>query len=131
MLPRAIAMVRFVQFAPGADMRRVEVERYDAFVHEGGYAAFGIVAVGLLVLLIPFRRREPWAWWALAVLSLVYVAPTFAVPILRSFPGFHVIWEGVLHSGVERAVLANLLLPATMLAALAVCFPSFLRKGTP
>jgi hypothetical protein len=121
-------MVRFAQFTAATDMRRiVPRESYDQWVHEGGYGGIALVAVGLLILLLPFRRRELWAWFAVAAMFLLYVLPTFVIPALR-MPGWDALWEGIAHPGLASWVAANVLLGALMVAALALSLPSFLRR---
>lgn len=40
-----------------------------------GFAAFNLYA--LLVIAIPFRRHERWAWWAVWILPIGLAAPAF------------------------------------------------------
>ena len=128
-LPRAFWMVRYVQFPPGTDMAHVPIESCQWYVHEAGYGAIAIGVVATLVLLVPFRRREPWSWWAIAALVGIYAVPTLIVPVL-SADVRAVFQEALAHSGVERhLVLENLLPPITMLTVLAIAAPSFFRKS--
>jgi uncharacterized membrane protein HdeD (DUF308 family) len=39
-----------------------------------GVAAIGLGLFGMLITLVPFRRREPWAWWAQWFYLLFWVA---------------------------------------------------------
>jgi len=48
-----------------------------------GFTAFNLYA--LVVLLIPFRRRERWSWWATWILPAGLAAPAFADPNLALF----------------------------------------------
>ena len=36
-----------------------------ALMRADGLASVGLGLFGVLISVIPFRRREPWAWWAL------------------------------------------------------------------
>lgn len=51
--------------------------KYDNFVHEAGYARLAIAIIGLLVLFIPYRRGEAWAFAAMVVLVVCYLLPVF------------------------------------------------------
>jgi hypothetical protein len=51
--------------------------KYDNFVHEAGFARLAIAIIGLLVLFIPYRRGEAWAFAALVVLVVCYLLPVF------------------------------------------------------
>jgi hypothetical protein len=73
-------------------------------VRADGMASIGVGLFGVLITLIPFRRRERWAWWVL------WFYPTFWVVHLvgRLPPG-----KDPVHQVVFIALsLAGLLLPA-------------------
>ncbi len=63
--------------------------KYDNFVHEAGYAGLAIVVIGLLVLFIPYRRGEAWAFAAMAVLLVCYLLPVF---LFVNFPHHLAAW---------------------------------------
>ncbi len=48
---------------------------YENFVHEAGFARLVLAVIGLLILFIPYRKGERWAFVALAVLAVCYVLP--------------------------------------------------------
>src|SRR5271168_4347266 len=45
--------------------------------HEAGFARLALAVIGLLILFIPYRKGERWAFAALAVLTIFYVLPAF------------------------------------------------------
>jgi hypothetical protein len=49
---------------------------YDSYVREAGYARLTLAITGIILALIPFRRRERWAWFCLATILLLYILPT-------------------------------------------------------
>ena len=64
---------------------------YENWVHEAGFARLAISVVGLLILVIPFRRGERWAFIALLFLAAAYDVPVFlfgGVPNLGTWPVF-------------------------------------------
>jgi hypothetical protein len=64
---------------------------YENWVHEAGFARLAISVVGLLILFIPFRRGERWAFIALLFLAAAYDVPVFlfgGVPNLGTWPVF-------------------------------------------
>jgi len=114
---------------------RIEVEggrfvrmRYDHLVQASGYAGITFAAMGLLILFIPFRKRELWAWFALAILVFMYIFPTSAIRLLVPFPGWHIFYQGVFEPGLPRNALLTLLFDTLMLIGLALSAPDFFRK---
>ena len=64
---------------------------YENWVQEAGFARLAISVVGLLILFIPFRRGERWAFIALLFLAAAYDVPVFlfgGVPNLGTWPVF-------------------------------------------
>jgi hypothetical protein len=56
--------------------QRAQIAYYDEnWVHEIGFARLTLSLIGLLVLFIPYRRGERWAFAALAVLMICYILP--------------------------------------------------------
>ena len=49
----------------------------EALTHEAGFARLALAVIGLLILFIPYRKGERWAFAALAVLTVFYVLPAF------------------------------------------------------
>ena len=50
---------------------------YARDVHEAGFARLALAVIGLLVLFIPYRKGERWAFAALALLVVCYGLPVF------------------------------------------------------
>ena len=74
----SIWMMGFVQF------ERLEMAdhpqmlfKFENFVHEAGFARLTLAVIGLLILFVPYRRGEAWAFAALVVLTVCYVLPVF------------------------------------------------------
>jgi glucan phosphoethanolaminetransferase (alkaline phosphatase superfamily) len=105
---------------------------YENFVHEAGFGRLGISIVTLLILLIPFRRREPWAFAALAILAVVYFVPVFlfgAIPNLGTWPVFHT-WH-LPQPRVANLVLvywSSIVFVAFLILGLAMSTPAFFRR---
>jgi hypothetical protein len=100
----------------------------ESSIHEAGLGRICIAAIALLILFIPFRERQTWSWSALALLLLVYFFPVFIIPHLRAFPGWHIISQGISHSGPSRVVVLDLCLPLLMLIGLLLSSPLFLQR---
>jgi len=63
--------------------------KYDNFVHEAGYARLAVVVIGLLILFIPYRKGEAWAFAAMVVLVVCYLLPVF---FFVNFPHYLAAW---------------------------------------
>lgn len=64
---------------------------YENFVHEAGFGRLAIPIITLLILFIPYRRGERWAFAALVILAVAYYVPVFlygAIPNLGTWPLF-------------------------------------------
>lgn len=64
---------------------------YESFVHETGFGRLAISIIGLLILFIPYRRGERWAFAALVILAVTYYLPVFfygSIPNLGTWPVF-------------------------------------------
>jgi hypothetical protein len=64
---------------------------YENWVHEAGLGRLAISVVGLLILFIPFRRGQRWAFVTLVFLAVAYYVPVFVfacVPNLGTWPVF-------------------------------------------
>ena len=62
---------------------------YENFVHEAGFGRLAISIIALLILFIPYRRGERWAFAALVILAVAYYVPVFffgAIPNLGTWP---------------------------------------------
>ena len=47
---------------------------YENFAHEAGFGRLAICIIALIILFIPFRKGERWAFAALAILAVAYCA---------------------------------------------------------
>ena len=95
---------------------------YENFVHEAGIARLTIALIGLLILLIPYRKGERWALAALFVLIFVYEVPVFvfgAIPNLGTWPIFR-NWPGPESPSLAEAIWSNYLMAALSVAGLAL-----------
>jgi hypothetical protein len=63
---------------------------YENFVHEAGFGRLAISMIALLILLIPFRRGERWAFAALVILALAYYVPVFLFGGIPNLGTWHV-----------------------------------------
>jgi len=64
---------------------------YENYVHEAGFARLTLAVIGLLVLLVPYRKGERWALTAICILIFAYQIPVFlfgAIPNLGAWPIF-------------------------------------------
>jgi|GEM_PF-2805468 hypothetical protein len=104
----------------------------DNWVHEIGFARLTLAIIGLLILFIPYRKSERWAFVALAILVVFYVLP--AVFFLSNTNLGH--WE-ILHKlawpepGPRSISLAELnfdrhFFPILAFAGLAIAVPQFI-----
>lgn len=122
-------MIRFDQPLASRGQPAPVVERWDYHVHEGGYARITIALLGLLILAIPFRKGEAWAWYAMGVIVVAYMLPAFVLRVLVPFPGWHVLWDWVFQPGLARDVFLDLFFPALMAVALGLSFREILGRG--
>ena len=105
---------------------------YENFAHEAGFGRLAISIIALLILFIPFRKGERWAFAALAVLAVAYYVPVFyfgAIPNLGAWPVFR-------HWNLPQQRVANpawqywavSLLTASLIIGLAMSVPVFFRR---
>jgi hypothetical protein len=99
-------------------------------IHDGGFATLTVALMGLLILFIPYRKGERWAFGALAVLMACYLLPVF---VFVNFPR-HLAWlflllpESRTFSGVATIELYNYSTAILALAGLALALPQFLAS---
>jgi hypothetical protein len=105
---------------------------YEGFVHEVGFARLAISIVALLILFIPYRRGERWAFVALAFLAVAYYVPVY---IFGSIPNLGT-WAAFRNWYVPQPRVTNLnfvfwssvLLTASLMLGLAMSAPIFFRR---
>jgi len=89
----APSLILFVQ-PERAQIRAGELHNmfsYENSAHETGFGRLAISIISLLILLIPYRRGERWAYAALVIFAVVYYVPVFlfgALPTLGTWPVF-------------------------------------------
>ena len=125
LLYSASFMVRFEQPPIAQNPGAYAVERYDLYVRDAGYARVALGLACLLIVFIPFRRRERWAWCALSVVTIAYFLPIFVFRVLFPFPGWHIFWDWIYEQGLARDVFASLFFTGLMVLGLAISFPEF------
>jgi hypothetical protein len=81
-------------------------------VLERGYALHELTfaLLFIVILAIPFRRRQPWAWWAAWIPMIANLGYTFTF-------GVHD------HTILARSLIADIALPALLLAHIPAFFP--------
>jgi len=101
----------------------------EGLTHEAGFARLALAAIGLLILFIPYRKGERWAFAALAVLTVFYVLPAFffflphiesSIPALRNLPEPRVL-------GIAQVYYETRFFTALALAGFAMAVPQFIR----
>ena len=105
---------------------------YESFVHEVGFARLAISIVALLILFIPYRRGERWAFVALAFLAVAYYLPVY---IFGSIPNLGT-WAAFRNWYLPQPRVTNLnlvfwwsfLLTASLILGLAISAPVFFRR---
>ena len=105
---------------------------YENFVHEAGFGRLAISVIALLILFIPYRRGERWAFAALVILAVGYYVPVFlygAIPNLGTWPLFR-NWN-LPQSKVGNITWqywSSFVLAACLVVGLAISAPVFFRK---
>ena len=102
---------------------------YENFVHDAGFGRLAISIIALLILFIPYRRGERWAFAALVILAVAYYVPVFvfgAIPNLGTWPVFR---------NLPQTRVANLaweswsiIFTAFLILGLAMSAPVFFRR---
>lgn len=103
---------------------------YENFVHETGFGRLALSVIALLIVFIPYRKGERWAFAALVILASAYYVPVFVfggIPNLGTWPVFR---------NLPQPRVANLaweswsifFLTASLILGLAMSAPVFLRR---
>jgi hypothetical protein len=135
MLWSSLSMIAYVDQAPFYSASGIRVFGFETFMHEAGFARLSLAVIGLLILFIPYRKGEAWAFAALAVLMICYVLPVgFFLsmtrlgrwPILREFSG------GPRVIGLAGVDFERHFFPPLAFAGLAIAVPYFItsRRNT-
>lgn len=109
--------------------------RYDNWPHQAGFSNLALALIGLLILLIPYRKTEPWAFVALAVVMICYLLPTYFFPFSVPGGGLGQILRHLQSSRTISLAAVNFyryLLAVLALAGLALAVPRFIagRQST-
>lgn len=105
---------------------------YENWVHEAGFGRLAISIVALLILFIPYRRGERWAFVALVILVFAYYVPVFlfgAIPNLGTWSTFrhwHMPETRNINIGLQN--WSSFLLTAFLVLGLAISVPVFFWK---
>jgi hypothetical protein len=103
---------------------------YENFVHEAGFGRFVISIIALLILLIPYRRGERWAFAALVILAVAYYVPVFlfgAIPNLGSWHVFRNLPQPTV-TNLAWQYWSSLSLTTFLVVGLAMSVPLFFRR---
>ncbi len=103
---------------------------YANFVHEAGFARLMIAIIGLLILFIPFRKAERWAFVAVALLMVCYELPVFFFLSMERF-GSWPIFQGLANPKVvsfQTVDFYRYFFMILALAGLAIAMPTFIRR---
>jgi hypothetical protein len=105
---------------------------YESFVHEAGFARLAISIVALLILFIPYRRGERWAFVALAFLAVAYYVPVYifgSIPNLGTWPAFRNWYLPQTRvTNLNLLFWSSFLLTASLILGLAMSIPAFFRR---
>jgi hypothetical protein len=105
---------------------------YENYVHEAGFGRLAVSIMGLLILFIPYRRGERWAFTALVIIAVAYYVPVFlfgAIPNLGTWPAFRNWYLPQLRvTSLALQYWSAFLLTAFLILGLALSAPVFFRR---
>jgi hypothetical protein len=104
---------------------------YENWVHEAGFGRLAISIVALLILFIPYRRGERWAFLALVFLAVAYYVPVW---LFGGIPNLGT-WSAFRNWNLPQPKVGNLawvswasfLLTASLILGLVISAPVFFR----
>ena len=106
---------------------------YEGFVHEVGFARLAISIVALLILFIPYRRGERWAFAALVFLAVEYYVPVWlfgGIPNLGTWPAFRDWYLPQPRvANLASVFWSSFFLTASLILGLAMSAPAFFRRN--
>jgi hypothetical protein len=105
---------------------------YENWVHEAGFGRLAISVVALLILFIPYRRGERWAFAALEFLAVEYYVPVWlfgGIPNLGTWPAFRNWYLPQPRvTSLDLVFWSSFLLTASLILGLAMSAPVFFRR---
>jgi hypothetical protein len=105
---------------------------YENWVHEAGFGRLAISVVALLILFIPYRRGERWAFAALVFLAVEYYVPVWlfgGIPNLGTWPAFRNWYlPQPRFTNLDVVFWSSFLLTACLILGLAMSVPVFFRR---
>jgi len=131
----ALYLIPFVQ----PETRQVQagelhyVFSYENWVHEAGFGRLAISVVALLILFIPYRRGERWAFVALAFLAVAYYVPVYifgGISNLGTWPAFRNWYLPQPRvANLASVFWSSFFLTASLILGLAMSAPAFFRRN--
>jgi len=125
----SIPMIAYVGPEPLYSATGIRVFGIETFFHEAGFARLTLAVIGLLILFIPYRKGEAWAFAALAVLMICYVLPVgffLSLTHLDRWPIFREFSGGPRLLGLAGVNFVRHFFPALAFAGLAIAVPYFI-----
>jgi cell division protein FtsW (lipid II flippase) len=132
----SLAMIAYVDQERWYTASGVRVFGFETFTHEAGFARLTLAVIGLLILFIPYRKGEAWAFAALAVLMICYVLPVgffLSSTHLDRWPILSQFSAGPRLLGIAALDFVRHFFPALAFAGLAIAVPYFMtsRRNAP
>ena len=124
----SLPMIAFVEHERWYDAAGIGVAGYGTLFHEAGFARLTLAVIGLLILFIPFRKGEAWAFAALAVLMICYVLPVgffLSITNLGRWPILRDFSRGPRLIGIAGVDFERHFFPALAFAGFAMAVPYF------
>ena len=120
----AWSSIPLLQFSQATERAEHQGFLYEQVVHEAGYGRIAIALLGAIIALVPYRKREPWAWWSLALVVLLYLVPTQIIPYTlgASWETWNQAWRDIGQSSLARGRFLGLSLLLLVIIALALSF---------
>jgi hypothetical protein len=131
----SLSMIAYVEQVPFYSASGIRVFGFETFMHEAGFARLSLAVIGLLILFIPYRKGEAWAFAALAVLMICYVLPVgffLSMTHLGRWPILREFSSGPRILGLAGVDFVRHFFPALAFAGLAIAVPNFItsRRNT-
>ncbi len=131
MLWSSLSMIAFVEQEGFYSADGIRVYGFETFMHEAGFARLTLAVIGLLILFIPYRKGEAWAFAAFAVLMICYVLPVgffLSMTHLGRWPILREFSPGPRSIGLAGVNFVRHFFPALAFAGLAIAVPHFVTS---